>query len=84
MTTRTFRSRPGPCTLNAVRWVALYPGETKHFIAVRVGPHGSNAYGDRTVLRAMARGLIENRSTDPRRYALFITDVGRAALAEGD
>ena len=72
--------RPGPRTVAAVAFVAAHPGTVKHAVAVAVGPHGSNAFGDRIVLRAIGRALIENRSTDPRRYALYVTPAGRALL----
>ena len=76
------RGRPGPVTLQAVAYVRANPGRAKYEVARYVGPHHSNNFGDRTVWRAITRGLIENRSTDPTRYALYITDAGRAALAD--
>lgn len=78
------RGRPGPATLQAVAYVLAHPGLAKYQVARYVGPHGSNNFGDRTVWRAINRGLIENRSTDPNRYALYITDAGRTALAARD
>lgn len=76
----TLTGRPGPRTLQAVAYVRTNPGCAKYEVARWVGPHGSNSFGDRTVWRALRRGLIENKSDDPTRYALYITDAGRAAL----
>lgn len=72
--------RVGPRMMQAVRYVQRHPGCSKHEVARAVGPHGSNAFGDRTVKRAMGAGLIEDRGS-PTRYALYVTPAGVALVA---
>lgn len=40
----------------------------------RIGPHGSAAFGWRTVQRTIAAGLIENRSANFHRSALYVPE----------
>jgi hypothetical protein len=66
---------------SATAYVAGHPGCSKYEVSVAVGPHGSNSYGDRIVLRAIRAGLIENRSPEGSWfYALHVTDAGRELL----
>ena len=49
-------------------------------LARRVGPHGSNAYGDRIVMRCIRAGLIDFTVDGRGVYTLTLSDVGREAL----
>lgn len=53
-------------------------------LARAVGPHGSNIYGDRTVMRCVARGLIALDGTGNGgrngAYAVHLTPAGYASL----
>ncbi len=49
-------------------------------LARRVGPHGSNAYGDRIVMRCIRAGLIDFTVDGRAVYTLTLSDVGREAL----
>lgn len=65
-------NRIGPKMAMAARYVAINPGCSKYEVARYVGPHGSNRFGDAIVLRAIAAGLIEDRSvTGEYRYRLY-------------
>ena len=55
-------------------------GCPKLTIAERVGANGSRKYGYEIVDRCIRRGLIENRSDKPGRYALYLTNKGRSYL----
>jgi len=46
----------------AVEYVADHSGCTKREVSLAVGPHGSNAYGYRIVMRAIRAGLIRDIS----------------------
>lgn len=65
--------RIGPKMREALIYVQTHPGCSKHEVAKAVGPHGSNAFGDRVVLRTLAAGLIANRGTSSR-YALYVAE----------
>lgn len=54
---------------------------SKHRLARAVGPHGSNAFGDRIVWRAIHAGLIDYEVHPTTGvYTLTLTDAGRAVL----
>ena len=49
-------------------------------LARRVGPHGSNAYGDRIVMRCIRAGLIDFTVDERGVYTLTLSDAGRGTL----
>lgn len=68
-------ARIGPRMQQAVDYVRNHPGTPMHPVNLHVGPHGSNAFGYRSVKRAMAAGLIEHRpqhAKRPGQWALFV------------
>lgn len=66
--------RIGPKMQAAAEYVRHHPGCTKHEVSVAIGPHGSNNFGNRAVLRAIKAGLIEDRGGEPMRYKLYVTE----------
>ena len=73
--------RIGPRMLDALN-VLAYSGPVvgKWNLARRVGPHGSNAYGDRIVMRCIRAGLIDFVLDERGVYTLTLSDAGRGAL----
>ncbi len=78
--TRRITANNAPNIAAAVGYVAEHPGCAILPVAEWVGPHGSRRYGYATVHRAIAHGMLENRS-DGYRYDLHITPRGAAMLA---
>lgn len=71
----------GPAMLAALRYIASAPGCTNYAAACAIGPNGSHGYGDRTVKRCFARGLIANRAPwGARAYAWHLTPAGQLEL----
>lgn len=54
----TKEPRIGPKMIDVLEEVAKGTHHTKHSVAVAVGPHHSNNYGDRTVMRCVKAGLV--------------------------
>jgi len=76
-TTKTYRI--GPRMIQACK-ILLSKGGTmtgKHGLAVAVGPHGSNAFGDRIVMRCVRAGLIELSGDPHSRQGYTLTLTGR-------
>jgi hypothetical protein len=71
----------GPRMLAAARIVYSNGGTMapKHALAQAVGPNGSNAFGDRIVMRAVRAGLLRLEGSE-RRYTVVLTDKGRALV----
>jgi hypothetical protein len=70
--------RVGPKMEQAVEYVRRHPGTPMQPVSQHVGPHGSNAYGYRTVMRALKAGLIEHRPEHAKRvgqWALFVPEA---------
>jgi hypothetical protein len=81
--TDTKRPRVGPAMREVTAYVAANPGCPKLWPALFCGPHGSTQYGCRAVDRALAAGLITDRSgPGEARYALHVTPAGTALLAQ--
>lgn len=85
MTTTTTTQPIGPRMMAALEILDRRGGQMtgKHRLAVLVGPHGSNSFGDRIVMRCVDRHLIE-LSGEPwsrQGYTLTLTDAGRETLA---
>ena len=70
----------GPRMLSALWTIALTHGASKVSVARLIGPHGSRAYGWRSVQRLIARGLVEDRG-DANRARLYLTAQGWLMLA---
>jgi hypothetical protein len=66
--------------LQAAAYVYTHPGCTKHEASLAVGPHGSNAFGWRSVNRAIAAELIEDRAPGSWTYRLYATAAGEALV----
>jgi hypothetical protein len=85
-TAKTKTRRVGPKMRWALDILAARGGtmQGKWNLARSVGPHGSNSYGDRVVMRCVDAGLIKlsGDAWGPRGYTLTLTDAGRAALKE--
>jgi hypothetical protein len=78
-------SRLGPQMRYCLQRVRDGQDLTKYALAVAIGPHHSNNYGDRIVMRCFKAGLIIFDDQDPRAVNKSIgvpklTDAGRAAL----
>lgn len=61
----------GPKMVEVVEYVAKHPGCTQQAVARHVGPNGSHKFGARSVQRALAAGLVENKGT-VRKYSLEV------------
>lgn len=79
--------RIGPKMLDAAAFVAANPGTVKMHAAWAASPWPGSSlrscglqYGYAAVNRALGAGLIEDRGQGMR-YALHVTDKGRAALS---
>ena len=60
-------NRPTPAQDQAVMVVSSDPGILQWEAAAKIGPHGSNRYGTRTLLRAVAAGrLVRIAGVSPR------------------
>ena len=56
------RPRLGPCMYDAVQMLHAHPETPQWDLCRNIGPHGSNAYGYRTLLRCEAAGLVRRRT----------------------
>lgn len=66
--------RVGPRMAEALEYVRRNPGTAILPVAEYVGPHGSRAYGYRTVHRCIRAGLIRADKGPRNAYALYPTD----------
>jgi hypothetical protein len=64
--------RIGPRMSQALEFIAATPGCTKMTVARIVGPHGSLAYGYKTVDRCIRAGLVTAEYANGK-YALTLT-----------
>ena len=87
MNATTTKPRVGPCMLDTLRIVAEHDGTFRGLrrLACIVGPHGSGAYGQRTIARCKSAGLVTIEPIPGDRYGaslITLTDAGREVYAD--